>query len=36
MLNKIDISILTYNSHRWIDTFFESLMNQNYLLKLAL
>lgn len=29
-LPLIDISIVTYNSSRWLDNFFESLVKQNY------
>ncbi len=27
---KLDISIVTYNSQKWIPVFFQSLLNQNY------
>lgn len=30
----IDISIVTYNSQKWIDNFFQSLLSQNYPLSL--
>jgi len=33
-MKQIDISIVTYNSEKWIDNFFQSLQNQNYSLNL--
>ena len=30
LMEEIDISIVTYNSQKWLDSFFNSLINQNY------
>ena len=30
ILNTIDISIVTYNSEKWLDKFFQSILTQSF------